>query len=95
METGVKKLTISNLGIKKSIPDFYTKKRLFLHEKRLHLCVCIASGFGLLAGDFFLTISARHFAFGVRQKLSKKNRAAPYQRRMKTCRTYRRKRNRK
>jgi len=32
METGVKKLTINNLGIKKSIPDFYTKKRLFLFE---------------------------------------------------------------
>ena len=95
METGVKKLTINKLDTKKSISDFYAKKRLFLIELCLHLCGCIASGFGVLGGDFFLTIPARHFAFGVGQKLSKKHRAAPYQRRMKTCRTYRRKRKRK
>lgn len=95
METGVKKLTINNLDIKKSISDFYTKKRLFLTENRLHLCVCFASDFGGSGGEFFLTIPARYFPSGIRQKLSKKNRAAPYQRRTKTRRTYRRKRKRK
>jgi len=51
--------------------------------------VCIVSGFGVLGGGFFLTIPARHFSFGVRQKLSKKNRATPYQKRINASRTYR------
>ena len=88
MEIGVKKLTINKLDTKKSISDFYAKKRLFLIKFCLHLCVCFASNCGVSGGDFFLTIPARYFPAGISQKLLKKNRATPYQRRMKTCRTY-------
>jgi len=55
--------------------------------------VCIVSGFGVLGGGFFLTIPAPHFSFGVGQKLLKKNRAAPDQRRTNARRTYRSKKN--
>lgn len=95
MEIGVKKLTINKLDTKKSISDFYAKKRLFLIKFCLHLCVCFASNCGVSGGGFFLINPARYLPDGIRQNLSKKNRAAPYQRRMKTCRTYRRKRKRK
>lgn len=88
METGVKKLTINKLDSSKSILDFLPKKEGFLFKLLLHLCVYIASGFGILGGRFFLINPARYFPDGIRQNLSKKNRAAPYQSQTNAPRTY-------